>query len=429
MRTIDRNPLLSVIVPVYNTAEYLRQCLESIIHQTYQNLEIILVADGGSTDGSTEICEEYATVDKRIKVLHQPHQFLGAARKKGAMVASGEYIACVDSDDWIDLGMYEKLLSAMGDLTPDILMFGFRREYAEKSVICTYRLPSGYYDENGIKEEIWPRLLKIYYPYQWEILHRYHHGMQSYNQIYQGPKRQQQQAELYPGMWSKIIKKDLFIKSSALVPDDVLLGEDLACTAQMIFRACSAMVVDMVLYHYRIRNESRARAGCSNNFYYEKILFRTLYSILLNQPLQDIYLNRLYHMFLAKILPYCYDSFLEGEFSDALFGKLDDCRVALYGAGKFGQEIYQKTKKVFPDRIVLWVDRQYEKYRQDHLPVDPVDELMNRDYDVVIVGIVDGEICKEIRHDLINMGIDMEKIRYASASPKVVEAMKKIMFE
>ena len=103
---------ISVVVPVYNVENYLERCILSIINQTYQNLEIILV-DDGSTDNSGAICDELALKDPRIKVIHKENGGLSDARNAGIEAASGEYIGFVDSDDYIAHDMYEKLLDAL----------------------------------------------------------------------------------------------------------------------------------------------------------------------------------------------------------------------------------------------------------------------------------------------------------------------------
>ena len=109
---MEHNPLISVIVPVYNVAEYLSRCVDSILAQSYENLQIILV-DDGSTDDSGKICEEYAKKDARIQVIHQNNGGLSSARNAGLDLASGEYIGFVDSDDWIEPEMYAEMLARM----------------------------------------------------------------------------------------------------------------------------------------------------------------------------------------------------------------------------------------------------------------------------------------------------------------------------
>lgn len=115
------NVKISVIVPVYNVENYLRQCLDSIINQTLEEVEIICVNDG-STDKSPQILEEYAQKDERIKIINKENKGLGAARNTGIDHAIGEYIGFVDSDDWIDITMYEKLYKNAKSQNSDIVM-------------------------------------------------------------------------------------------------------------------------------------------------------------------------------------------------------------------------------------------------------------------------------------------------------------------
>ena len=115
----DSNPLISVIIPVYNTGQYLAYCLDSVINQTYQNLEIILVNDG-STDNSLQIAQQYSDRDKRIQILNQENQGVSAARNFGISRANGEYIGFVDSDDWISPDMYQHLFSLLDLYGADI---------------------------------------------------------------------------------------------------------------------------------------------------------------------------------------------------------------------------------------------------------------------------------------------------------------------
>lgn len=107
---MDQDNLISVIVPVYNVEEYLPRCIDSILAQTYSNLEIILV-DDGTKDNSNVICDEYAAKDSRIRVIHKENGGLSSARNAGIDVAKGEYIAFVDSDDWIEPDAYETMLT------------------------------------------------------------------------------------------------------------------------------------------------------------------------------------------------------------------------------------------------------------------------------------------------------------------------------
>jgi len=119
-----KEPLISVIVPIYNVEEYLPKCINSIISQQYKNLEIILVNDG-ATDLSGKIADNYAKKDNRIIVIHQKNQGLSAARNSGIDVATGEFIGFVDSDDWIEKSMYSSLYADLAANDADISICGY----------------------------------------------------------------------------------------------------------------------------------------------------------------------------------------------------------------------------------------------------------------------------------------------------------------
>ena len=121
---------VSVIVPIYNTKRYLYKCIDSIINQTFKELEIILV-DDGSTDGSSEVCDEYAGKDERIKVIHQENKGLVYSRYIGVSNAAGEYIGFVDSDDWIAHDMYAILMSEVDKKQYDIVSMGYTAVYSD----------------------------------------------------------------------------------------------------------------------------------------------------------------------------------------------------------------------------------------------------------------------------------------------------------
>lgn len=125
-----KNDLISIVVPIFNMEKYLKKCIESIINQTYTNLEIILVNDG-STDKSANICDEYKKIDKRIKVIHKENGGLSDARNNGIKIAKGKYIGFVDSDDWIDLNMYENMYNEMINSNADIVICGRVIEYGD----------------------------------------------------------------------------------------------------------------------------------------------------------------------------------------------------------------------------------------------------------------------------------------------------------
>lgn len=118
------NPLISVIVPVYNPGKHLHRCLDSIVGQTYRNLQIILI-DDGSTDGSGEVCDQYAANDDRIIVVHQPNGGVSKARNAGLEIANGDYYQFPDSDDYLEPDTYEYLLDTIREHNCDMVNFEY----------------------------------------------------------------------------------------------------------------------------------------------------------------------------------------------------------------------------------------------------------------------------------------------------------------
>jgi glycosyltransferase involved in cell wall biosynthesis len=162
--------LISVIVPVYNVEQYLNRCIESIVNQTYQNLEIILV-DDGSPDNCPIMCDEWAKKDIRIKVIHKENGGLSDARNTGMAVATGEYISFIDSDDWIAPQFYEKLLEALHQDDSDIAACSVEMIWEDGSpsrmltekVSCVLRRHEAQAEllaESKLKQPVWYKLYR-----------------------------------------------------------------------------------------------------------------------------------------------------------------------------------------------------------------------------------------------------------------------------
>lgn len=148
--------LITVIIPVYNVEGYIRQCIDSVLGQTYTELEVILV-DDGSTDCSGIICDEYACKDARIKVIHKENGGLSSARNVALDIATGEYIAFVDSDDYLALDTFEKCYAKLLQTDADVCMFS---HYTTNGETCTaHRLPfeKEVYTGEDVKNKVFPK--------------------------------------------------------------------------------------------------------------------------------------------------------------------------------------------------------------------------------------------------------------------------------
>lgn len=161
--------LISIIVPIYNVEQYLEKCIDSIVNQTYTNLEIILV-DDGSPDNCPAICDEWKKRDSRIRVIHKENGGLSDARNAGLAVATGEYLGFVDSDDWIHKGMFSSLLKCMNENDSDIAACGVELvfEDGKKSmltsdfvgVLSTEEALKSIINESLLKQPVWYKLYK-----------------------------------------------------------------------------------------------------------------------------------------------------------------------------------------------------------------------------------------------------------------------------
>lgn len=136
-------PLVSVIIPVYNVKHYIRECIDSVIHQTYSNLDIILI-DDGSVDGSDSMCDYYKLKDKRIRVIHQENHGLSAARNAGLDVMLGDFVSFLDSDDSFFPDMIQKMVSGIVKTNSDIIACGYCECFTD-----------GYMNSENVKREIW----------------------------------------------------------------------------------------------------------------------------------------------------------------------------------------------------------------------------------------------------------------------------------
>ena len=230
------NPLFSLIVPIFNVEEFLKVCLDSIVNQTYKDLEIILV-DDGSPDGCPQICDEYALKDSRIKVIHKDNGGLMSARQAGLRVATGDYVGFVDGDDYIEPDMYEKIANVIEKHSPDMVACNFFLDYSDKSVKSEQILNREYYSREELEKEIFPYML--------------------YNPPYY-------RFGVYPCCWAKVFKRELLEQVLFGITSKIKIGEDAAFTYPCLLKASSLAFVESSLYHYRVNDVSMTKAYDKN---------------------------------------------------------------------------------------------------------------------------------------------------------------------
>ena len=155
---MSENALISVIVPVYSVEKYIDKCVDSIRNQTYKDIEIILV-DDESPDNCPQICDHYATIDKRIRVIHRKNGGLSLARNSGLDVATGEYVAFVDSDDYISLDRFEKMMRLIKENDADVCLEGNCRDRNGKISVVPNVLAGKCFEEKDVVNALLPALI------------------------------------------------------------------------------------------------------------------------------------------------------------------------------------------------------------------------------------------------------------------------------
>ena len=209
--------MISVIVPVYKVEPYLQQCVDSILNQTYRDLEVLLI-DDGSPDRCGEICDEYERQDKRVRVFHTENRGLSAARNLGLREATGEYIGFVDSDDWIDPDMYDVLLKRLEETGADICVCGFWYEYASTIKEC--------------------KLQEAVYSAETALRMLLHERISNH-------------------AWNKLYRKELF--QNVVFPEDVYF-EDIVIMHRIIKEVNNLTTISVMGYHYRQREGSISKS-------------------------------------------------------------------------------------------------------------------------------------------------------------------------
>ena len=152
--------MISIIVPVYKVEAYLDECVQSILRQTYTDLEVILV-DDGSPDRSGAMCDAWAERDSRVRVIHKANGGVCSARNAGLDAARGEYVAFVDSDDWLEPEMYAAMMAKVQEFGCDVVLCDCVKEHPGAPSVYTHPIRPGFYDRTALETEYFPHLLMM----------------------------------------------------------------------------------------------------------------------------------------------------------------------------------------------------------------------------------------------------------------------------
>ncbi len=162
---------VSVVVPIYNVENYLDRCVDTIVCQTYKNLEIILV-DDGSTDNSGKLCDAWSEKDERVRVVHKKNGGLSSARNAGMEHATGDCIMFEDSDDWLEKELIEKCVKRMDTDESDLVIFGYRKVDEEENSQGEFTFGNETFSKEELTEQLYDRILEMSFGYAWNKLYR-----------------------------------------------------------------------------------------------------------------------------------------------------------------------------------------------------------------------------------------------------------------
>lgn len=370
-------PMVSVIVPIYNVRQYIDKCLESIVGQTFKDLEIILV-DDGSTDGSGEVCDAWARREPRIRVCHKQNGGLVSARKTGVAAARGNYIAHVDADDWIEPEMYEQMVKWAMESSADVVTSGILRDYKNHTVVENEGFPQGIYSGDRLQRDYWPNVIATDSFFRTNVnIH----------------------------ITNKLFKREIALKHQMKLSNQIRLMEDGAVVYPAVFDAACVAVTGQAFYHYVIHeNSMMSQSGRDVGIGYIRKIFEDiasqrstlipnirrqldrvlLYARLFAEPEQVFETN-------GQIL-YPFENLKNGD------------KVIIYGAGRFGCKAFEYLKRTGKCSVTAWCD----KASKDGV-VRP-EEALNHDFDRIIIAVLLSEIAEQIEMELMDKGVKNEQI-------------------
>lgn len=231
---------ISVIVPVYNLAQFLPRCLKSILSQSYENLEVIVV-DDGSRDESFSIVQEYAAKDSRVIAIHKENGGVTSARLRGVQEATGEWIGFIDGDDEIEPGMYERLLHNAHTYDADISHCGYQRVFAKGAVEYHYNTGQMRTQDHtmGLRDLLEERCIE-------------------------------------PGLCSKLYRKTLFVRLEEKMDFSIKNNEDMLMNYHLFSAAKNSIYEDICPYHYILRSGSASHKKLNDHRIYDPVRVREL---------------------------------------------------------------------------------------------------------------------------------------------------------
>jgi glycosyltransferase involved in cell wall biosynthesis len=378
---------VSIIVPAYNAERYIEDCLDSLVRQTYKDIEIIVI-DDGSLDSTGYICDVYQEYYKKlIKVVHCSHCGVSFARLSGIRKATGKYAVFVDADDWVENDYISSMLSYMEDA--DVVAAGIAREVQGQpgNTIYEYNdIPSGRYENELEKRELYEKMLYSKAPYRFGVL---------------------------PYMCNKMFRKDFMKQMLEKTDKRIFDGEDAAVVYQYLLLSQRIVLTDECKYHYIYHKSSVSLTDTQDAYLNASYLYQELYAcfrqseycaVLLKQL--DAYMRRL----IWKKDPAAY--LQVNSFSFPYDKVQPGSEIILYGMGKAGNVFYRQIIQTRCCNIIAWADIKAEHIGNtvEGIPRILPEEIKRYSFDYVVIAIQNKILACNIAEKLFSWGVEKNKI-------------------
>lgn len=380
------SPQLSVVVTVYNLDRYIEKCIDSLLLQDYKYMEIVIV-DDGSTDNTSEICDKYEKKYNNIRVVHKCNEGVVKALATGIDYSEGLYITFVDGDDWVQHNCYGSLMKLLLDNDLDIITYGAIRYRNENDYYYTYdSFKEGIYegtDLNDIKS----------------------------NMIWDKTK---QGFQIDPSLCMKIFRKDIIetcVKNVLNIK--IHYAQDVIITYPAIKEAEKLGIIHDAYYFHRRREIGVQPAYLMDSQYYYKLylVYKYLSEIFKfdKNILQQIEASYQYSVKLR-----CLDNTQDVTIGKWLF-PFDKVKkgsnIIIYGYGKVGKTYIQQLEKLNFCNVICIVDSAYEKYQDNGGKIFPIEHIVNKRYDYIVIANASDDVKHKIKNVLMNnFNVEEKKI-------------------
>lgn len=375
---------IGVIVPVYNTKKYLEQCIESILNQNCDALQVVLV-DDGSDDGSEKICDDFAIKDSRIKVIHQVNKGKLEARYIGAYSLETDYITFVDSDDWIADDTYS-IFSGYMEQGIDIISYKIiRYKNANYQVESVEKIKQGIFGNDKYRDVVCSTMI--------------------WDEKINSPG-------IDPSLCNKLFKREIIMPQLDKARKICIgYGDDSAVTYPTLYSANSYAIVNAYKYYHRGRADGQVAYYFLDDNYYNKLI--QLYEYLKERFNGDANYVRQLDMFFAysaQLRLRKYEIVSSKAIYLAPFNRIPKgSRIVLYGAGSVGQSYYKQITELDYCQVVAWMDKN--KTCCGSKKLSRYMNFTSVDYDYVVIALKSESAVKKIIQEMCdNYGVIADKI-------------------